>query len=55
MTNAGVLYFAKQPYKSIISHKSGDINFNDDERFNILDKKEVDRGIMETSNMPLHT
>lgn len=46
MTNAGVLYFAKQPYKYIISSKIRCIHFNDDERVDILDKKEVDRGII---------
>jgi ATP-dependent DNA helicase RecG len=46
MTNAGVLYFAKQPYKYIISSKIRCIHFNDDERIDILDKKEVDRGII---------
>jgi ATP-dependent DNA helicase RecG len=46
MTNAGVLYFAKQPYKYIISSKIRCIHFNDDIRVDILDKKEVDRGII---------
>lgn len=46
MTNAGVLYFAKQPYKYITSSKIRCIHFNDDERVDILDKKEVDRGII---------
>jgi ATP-dependent DNA helicase RecG len=46
MTNAGVLYFAKQPYKYVISSKIRCIHFNDDERIDILDKKEVDRGII---------
>ncbi|HKK69477.1 MAG TPA: RNA-binding domain-containing protein, partial [Bacteroidales bacterium] len=45
LTNAGVLYFAKQPYKYIISSKIRCIHFNDDKRVDILDKKEVDRGI----------
>ncbi|MCF8362481.1 MAG: hypothetical protein K9G70_07645 [Prolixibacteraceae bacterium] len=39
MTNAGVLYFAKKPYKYIISSKIRCIHFNDDERVDILDKK----------------
>jgi len=39
MTNAGVLYFAKHPYKYIISSKIRCIHFNDDERIDILDKK----------------
>ena len=46
MTNAGILYFARQPYKYIISSKIRCIHFNDDERVDILDKKEVDRGII---------
>jgi len=46
MTNAGILYFAKQPYKYIISSKIRCIHFNDDKRVDILDKKEVDRGII---------
>ncbi len=45
-TNAGVLYFAKKPYKYIISSKIRCIHFNDDIRVDILDKKEVDRGII---------
>lgn len=45
-TNAGVLYFAKQPYKYIISSKIRCIHFNDDDRIDILDKKVVDRGII---------
>ena len=45
-TNAGTLYFAKEPYKYVISSKIRCIHFNDDERVDILDKKEVDRGII---------
>ena len=45
-TNAGVLYFAKEPYKYVISSKIRCIHFNDDKRVDILDKKEVDRGII---------
>ena len=45
-TNAGVLYFAKEPYKYVISSKIRCIHFNDDIRVDILDKKEVDRGII---------
>jgi ATP-dependent DNA helicase RecG len=45
-TNAGVLYFAREPYKYIISSKIRCIHFNDNERIDILDKKEVDRGII---------
>jgi len=55
MTNAGTLYFAKKPYKYIISSKIRCIHFNDDKRVDILDKKEVDRGISGTSNTLLHT
>lgn len=39
ITNAGVLYFAKKPYKYIISSKIRCIHFNDDKRVDILDKK----------------
>ena len=46
MTNTGALYFAKRPYKYIISSKIRCIHFNDDDRVDILDKKEVDRGII---------
>jgi len=46
LTNAGVLFFAKEPYKYIISSKIRCIYFNDDKRIDILDKKEVDRGIL---------
>lgn len=45
-TNAGVLYFAKVPYKYVISSKIRCIHFNGDDRVDILDKKEVDRGII---------
>jgi len=45
-TNAGVLYFAKEPYKYIITSKIRCVHFNDDIRVDILDKKEVDRGII---------
>ena len=45
-TNAGALYFAKEPYKYIISSKIRCIHFNDDKRVDILDKKLVDRGII---------
>lgn len=45
-TNAGVLYFAKVPYKYVISSKIRCVHFNDDDRVDILDKKEVDRGII---------
>lgn len=45
-TNAGVLYFAKEPYKYVISSKIRCIHFYDDDRVDILDKKVVDRGII---------
>ena len=45
LTNAGVLYFAKEPYKYIISSRIRCIHFNDDIRVDILDKKVIDRGI----------
>lgn len=38
-TNAGVLYFAREPYKYVISSKIRCVHFNDDERVDILDKK----------------
>ena len=46
LTNAGVLYFAKEPYKYIISSRIRCVHFNDDSRVDILDKKVVDRGII---------
>jgi len=46
LTNTGILYFAKKPYKYIISSKIRCVHFNDDKRVDILDKKEVDRGII---------
>ncbi|MCK9321535.1 MAG: putative DNA binding domain-containing protein [Bacteroidales bacterium] len=45
-TIAGALYFAKEPFKYIISSKIRCVHFNDDERIDILDKKVVDRGII---------
>ena len=45
-TNAGILYFAKDPYKYIISSKIRCIHFSDNIRIDILDKKVVDRGII---------
>jgi len=45
-TNAGVLYFAKKPYKYIISSKIRCVHFNDDKRVDILDKKVIDSGII---------
>ena len=46
LTNAGALYFAKEPYKYIISAKTRCVHFNDNIRIDILDKKVVDRGII---------
>lgn len=46
MTNAGVLYFAKNPYKYIFSSRIRCVHFRGDERIEILDKKEVDKGII---------
>jgi len=45
-TNAGALYFAKEPYKYIISSKIRCVHFNDNERIDILDKKLIDKGII---------
>ena len=45
-TNAGILYFAKEPYKYIISSKIRCIHFSGDKRIDILDKKVVDKGII---------
>jgi ATP-dependent DNA helicase RecG len=46
ITNAGVLFFAKEPYKYIGNSKVRCVYFKDDERVNILDKKEIDKGII---------
>jgi len=46
MTNAGVLFFAKKPYKYIGNSKVRCVHFKGDERVDILDKKEVDKGII---------
>ncbi|MCP5051969.1 MAG: transcriptional regulator [bacterium] len=46
MTNAGVLYFARNPYKYIFPSKIRCVHFRGDERIEILDKKEVDKGII---------
>jgi ATP-dependent DNA helicase RecG len=46
MTNAGVLYFAKKPYKYIFPSKIRCVHFRGDDRLEILDKKEVDKGII---------
>ena len=45
-TNAGVLMFAKEPYKYFKSSKIRCIHFSDTNRVEILDKKEVDKGII---------
>lgn len=45
-TNAGVLFFAKEPGKYIISSKIRCVHFKDDKRLEILDKKVIDRGII---------
>jgi len=45
-TNAGVLFFAKEPYKYIISSRIRCVHFNDDKRIDILNKKVIDRGIV---------
>ena len=45
-TNAGVLYFAKKPYKYIISSRIRCVHFKGDGRIDILDKKVIDRGII---------
>ncbi|MEA3317640.1 MAG: putative DNA binding domain-containing protein [Bacteroidota bacterium] len=46
LTNAGVLFFAKKPYKYIISSKVRCIHFHGDKRIDILDKKLIDSGII---------
>ena len=46
MTNAGVLFFAKEPYKYIGNSKIRCVRFKGNKRIDILDKKEVDRGIV---------
>ena len=45
-TNAGVLFFAKEPNKYIISSKIRCVHFKDNNRIEILDKKVVDRGFI---------
>ncbi|MFT4244737.1 MAG: RNA-binding domain-containing protein [Candidatus Woesearchaeota archaeon] len=45
-TNAGVLMFAKEPYRYFKSSKIRCIHFSDTNRVEILDKKEVDKGII---------
>ena len=46
MTNAGILFFTKSPYKYIFSSKIRCVHFRGNERIEILDKKEVDKGII---------
>ncbi|MCK4763310.1 MAG: putative DNA binding domain-containing protein, partial [Candidatus Aminicenantes bacterium] len=46
MSNAGVLFFAKKPYKYISASKIRCVHFKGDERIDILDKKEVDKGVI---------
>ena len=46
MSNAGVLFFAKEPYKYISSSKVRCVHFNDNKRVEILDKKEIDLGVI---------
>ncbi|MBU4501384.1 MAG: putative DNA binding domain-containing protein [Nanoarchaeota archaeon] len=46
MTNAGVLFFAKEPYKYIGNSKIRCVRFKGNERVNIIDKKEVDKGVI---------
>lgn len=46
MTNAGVLFFAKKPFKYIITSRIRCVLFRDNDRVHILDKKEVDKGII---------
>jgi ATP-dependent DNA helicase RecG len=46
MTNAGVLFFARSPYKYIFSSKIRCVHFRGNERIEILDKKELDKGII---------
>ncbi|MBN2835124.1 MAG: putative DNA binding domain-containing protein [Candidatus Delongbacteria bacterium] len=45
-TNAGVLYFAKEPSRYIISSQIRCVHFYGDDRVNILDKKVFDKGII---------
>jgi ATP-dependent DNA helicase RecG len=46
MTNAGVLFFAKEPHKYIGNSRIRCVYFKDNERIDILDKKEIDKGII---------
>ena len=46
MTNAGVLFFAKEPYKYIGNSKIRCVRFKGNERVNIIDRKEIDKGVI---------
>ncbi|MCK4347702.1 MAG: HTH domain-containing protein, partial [Thermoplasmatales archaeon] len=46
MTNAGILFFAKKPYKYVMSSRIRCVLFKGNDRVNIIDKKEVDKGII---------
>jgi ATP-dependent DNA helicase RecG len=46
MTNAGVLFFAKKPFKYIMTSRIRCVLFKGNDRVHILDKKEVDKGII---------
>jgi len=46
MTNAGVLFFAKESYKYIGNSKIRCVRFKGNERVNIIDRKEVDKGVI---------
>lgn len=46
MTNAGILFFSSEPYKYIFASKIRCVQFKGNERVDILDKKEVDKGII---------
>jgi len=46
MTNAGVLFFAKNPSKYISTSKIRCVLFRGNKRVDILDRKEVDKGII---------
>jgi ATP-dependent DNA helicase RecG len=46
LTNAGILFFAKNPYKYIFASRVRCVLFKGNERVDILDKKEVDKGII---------
>lgn len=46
ITNAGVLFFAKKPFKYIMTSRIRCVLFKGNDRVNILDKKEVDKGII---------